>query len=136
MSVPCSSAPFNKEELSAILKFGAEELFKEPEGEEQEPQVRTSSNTECCHPLHLCVLIVTCYLVKEMDIDEILKRAETRENDPGPSTVGEELLSQFKVQPPHSSLRSDLLVVFGRTDTFSVCVGGQLLHDGGRRNRH
>lgn len=34
-----SSAPFNKEELSAILKFGAEELFKELEGEEQEPQV-------------------------------------------------------------------------------------------------
>uniref|UniRef100_A0A4W6DSB4 Chromodomain helicase DNA binding protein 1 n=1 Tax=Lates calcarifer TaxID=8187 RepID=A0A4W6DSB4_LATCA len=70
-AAPSSSAPFNKEELSAILKFGAEELFKEPEGEEQEPQ--------------------------EMDIDEILKRAETRENDPGPSTVGEELLSQFKV---------------------------------------
>lgn len=37
--VSCSSTPFNKEELSAILKFGAEELFKEPEGEEQEPQV-------------------------------------------------------------------------------------------------
>uniref|UniRef100_A0A8B9EPM7 DNA helicase n=1 Tax=Anser cygnoides TaxID=8845 RepID=A0A8B9EPM7_ANSCY len=54
-STPSSSTPFNKEELSAILKFGAEELFKEPEGEEQEPQ--------------------------EMDIDEILKRAETREND-------------------------------------------------------
>uniref|UniRef100_A0A7N6AXM2 DNA helicase n=1 Tax=Anabas testudineus TaxID=64144 RepID=A0A7N6AXM2_ANATE len=70
-AAPSSSAPFNKEELSAILKFGAEELFKEPEGEELEPQ--------------------------EMDIDEILKRAETRENDPGPSTVGEELLSQFKV---------------------------------------
>ncbi|XP_054880826.1 chromodomain-helicase-DNA-binding protein 1 [Poeciliopsis prolifica] len=70
-SAPSSSAPFSKEELSAILKFGAEELFKEPEGEELEPQ--------------------------EMDIDEILKRAETRENDPGPSTVGEELLSQFKV---------------------------------------
>ncbi|XP_037340666.2 chromodomain-helicase-DNA-binding protein 1 [Pungitius pungitius] len=70
-AAPSSSAPFNKEELSSILKFGAEELFKEPEGEEQEPQ--------------------------EMDIDEILKRAETRENDPGPSTVGEELLSQFKV---------------------------------------
>lgn len=35
-----SSTPFNKEELSAILKFGAEELFKEPEGEEQEPQVK------------------------------------------------------------------------------------------------
>uniref|UniRef100_A0A8C3HZS1 Chromodomain helicase DNA binding protein 1 n=1 Tax=Chrysemys picta bellii TaxID=8478 RepID=A0A8C3HZS1_CHRPI len=70
-ATPSSSTPFNKEELSAILKFGAEELFKEPEGEEQEPQ--------------------------EMDIDEILKRAETRENEPGPLTVGDELLSQFKV---------------------------------------
>ncbi|NXQ49343.1 CHD1 protein, partial [Catharus fuscescens] len=38
-STPSSSTPFNKEELSAILKFGAEELFKEPEGEEEEPQV-------------------------------------------------------------------------------------------------
>lgn len=35
----CSSNPFNKEELTAILKFGAEELFKEAEGEESEPQV-------------------------------------------------------------------------------------------------
>ncbi|OCT98562.1 chromodomain-helicase-DNA-binding protein 1 isoform X2 [Xenopus laevis] len=70
-STPSSSTPFNKEELSAILKFGAEELFKEPEGEEEEPQ--------------------------EMDIDEILKRAETRENEGGPLTVGDELLSQFKV---------------------------------------
>ncbi|OXB66600.1 UNVERIFIED_CONTAM: hypothetical protein H355_014216, partial [Colinus virginianus] len=69
-STPSSSTPFNKEELSAILKFGAEELFKEPEGEEEEPQ--------------------------EMDIDEILKRAETRENESGPLTVGDELLSQFK----------------------------------------
>lgn len=32
-----------------------------------------------------------------MDIDEILKRAETRESDDQPSTMGEELLSQFKV---------------------------------------
>lgn len=39
-----SSTPFNKEELSAILKFGAEELFKEPEGEEQEPQVTKLAN--------------------------------------------------------------------------------------------
>uniref|UniRef100_A0A8D0C002 Chromodomain helicase DNA binding protein 1 n=1 Tax=Salvator merianae TaxID=96440 RepID=A0A8D0C002_SALMN len=70
-SAPSSSTPFNKEELSAILKFGAEELFKELEGEEQEPQ--------------------------EMDIDEILKRAETRENETGPLSVGDELLSQFKV---------------------------------------
>jgi chromodomain-helicase-DNA-binding protein 1 len=32
-----------------------------------------------------------------MDIDEILKRAETHENEPGPLSVGDELLSQFKV---------------------------------------
>lgn len=32
-----------------------------------------------------------------MDIDEILKRAETHENEAGPLTVGDELLSQFKV---------------------------------------
>ncbi|KAJ8417551.1 hypothetical protein AAFF_G00223940 [Aldrovandia affinis] len=62
--------PFNKEELTAILKFGAEELFKEPEGEESEPQ--------------------------EMDIDEILRLAETRESDHG-SSATDELLSQFKV---------------------------------------
>ncbi len=42
--------------------------------------------------------VIACSAVQEMDIDEILKRAETRENDPGPSTVGEELLSQFKVK--------------------------------------
>ncbi|XP_062861371.1 chromodomain-helicase-DNA-binding protein 2 isoform X2 [Trichomycterus rosablanca] len=62
--------PFNKEELAAILKFGAEELFKEPEGEELEPQ--------------------------EMDIEEILRLAETRESDQG-SSATDELLSQFKV---------------------------------------
>ncbi|XP_028307576.1 chromodomain-helicase-DNA-binding protein 2 isoform X2 [Gouania willdenowi] len=65
-----NSNPFNKEELSAILKFGAEELFKEAEGEESEPQ--------------------------EMDIDEILRLAETRESDQG-SSATDELLSQFKV---------------------------------------
>uniref|UniRef100_A0A8B9F511 DNA helicase n=1 Tax=Amazona collaria TaxID=241587 RepID=A0A8B9F511_9PSIT len=37
-----SSNPFNKEELTAILKFGAEDLFKELEGEESEPQVQTA----------------------------------------------------------------------------------------------
>lgn len=37
-----SSNPFNKEELTAILKFGAEDLFKEIEGEESEPQVINS----------------------------------------------------------------------------------------------
>lgn len=43
-----SSTPFNKEELSAILKFGAEELFKEPEGEEQEPQVKKKKKPSEC----------------------------------------------------------------------------------------
>lgn len=41
-----SSNPFNKEELTAILKFGAEELFKEAEGEESEPQVPPGAT---CH---------------------------------------------------------------------------------------
>ncbi|XP_074651720.1 chromodomain-helicase-DNA-binding protein 1-like isoform X2 [Tubulanus polymorphus] len=63
-----TSTPFNKEELSAILKFGAEDLFKEESGEELEPQV---------------------------DIDEILRRAETREVDD--KDDDNELLSQFKV---------------------------------------
>ncbi len=60
--------PFNKDELSAILKFGAEELFKDEEDGDDE---------------------LVC------DIDEILKRAETRED--APAMVGDELLSAFKV---------------------------------------
>ncbi|CAH2254792.1 jg15380 [Pararge aegeria aegeria] len=63
-----ASNPFNKEDLNAILKFGAEELFKDDDENEEDP---------------VC------------DIDEILQRAETR--DEGPSMVGDELLSAFKV---------------------------------------
>ncbi|XP_021925185.1 chromodomain-helicase-DNA-binding protein 1 isoform X3 [Zootermopsis nevadensis] len=63
-----STTPFNKEDLTAILKFGAEELFKDEEDGDEDP---------------------TC------DIDEILRRAETR--DDAPATVGDELLSAFKV---------------------------------------
>ncbi|KAG0728026.1 Chromodomain-helicase-DNA-binding protein 1 [Chionoecetes opilio] len=63
-----NSTPFNREELNAILRFGAEELFKDDDENEEEP---------------VC------------DIDEILKRAETRED--APSMAGEELLSAFKV---------------------------------------
>lgn len=44
--------PFDKHELNDILKFGAADLFKEKEGEELEPEV---------------------------DIDNILMGAETRE---------------------------------------------------------
>lgn len=63
-----NSNPFSKEELAQILKFGAEELFKEGDTGEEEPQV---------------------------DIDEILKRAETRE-EPS-SAPSDELLGAFKV---------------------------------------
>lgn len=63
-----TTTPFNKEELNAILKFGAEELFKDEEERDEE---------------------LTC------DIDEILRRAETR--DEGPTMAGDELLSAFKV---------------------------------------
>ncbi|XP_066248842.1 chromodomain-helicase-DNA-binding protein 1 isoform X1 [Euwallacea similis] len=59
--------PFNKEDLTAILKFGAEELFKD-EDVDEEPNC---------------------------DIDEILRRAETR--DEAPTMAGDELLSAFKV---------------------------------------
>lgn len=34
-----SSIPFNKEDLNAILKFGAEELFKDEEDGDEEPVV-------------------------------------------------------------------------------------------------
>ena len=34
-----ASVPFNKEELTAILKFGAEELFKDDEEHDDEPAV-------------------------------------------------------------------------------------------------
>ncbi|CAB0038921.1 unnamed protein product [Trichogramma brassicae] len=62
--------PFNKEDLTAILKFGAEELFKNCEEDQGDEEP-------------VC------------DIDEILRRAETR--DEGPTTAGDELLSAFKV---------------------------------------
>lgn len=54
-----------------------------------------------------------------MDIDEILKRAETRENDPGPSTVGEELLSQFKV-------RKSVIIVYVSISFCWMCISCSL----------
>ncbi|XP_031564506.1 chromodomain-helicase-DNA-binding protein 1-like isoform X2 [Actinia tenebrosa] len=71
-TAPSTTTPFNKDELASILKFGAEDLFKEAEGE-QDSQLQ------------------------EMDIDDILRRAELRTSDDQPQTVGEELLSQFKM---------------------------------------
>ncbi|XP_055712394.1 chromodomain-helicase-DNA-binding protein 1 isoform X2 [Phlebotomus papatasi] len=63
-----NTTPFNKEDLSAILKFGAEELFKDEQENDDD---------------------LVC------DIDEILRRAETR--DEAPTMAGDELLSAFKV---------------------------------------
>lgn len=37
-----NSTPFNKEELTAILKFGAEELFKDEDNADEEPTVSLS----------------------------------------------------------------------------------------------
>merc|ERR1719244_1998759 len=64
------NTPFNKSELNMILKFGAEDLFKSEETEEQD---------------------------KEVDLDAILESAETREDEEAPqSEANKELLSAFK----------------------------------------
>ncbi|XP_050203614.1 protein CHROMATIN REMODELING 5 [Mercurialis annua] len=65
---------FDKNELSAILRFGAEELFKEDKNEEESKKRLLS-----------------------MDIDEILERAEKVEEKEAVGEEGHELLSAFKV---------------------------------------
>ena len=65
-----SGQPFSKEELNAILKFGAEELFKEDDDKDNDEPV--------------------------CDIDEILKRAETRTEDQT-DCDDDGFLSAFKV---------------------------------------
>jgi hypothetical protein len=81
-----SSIPFNKEEINSILKFGAEELFKEKEPDPTNATT-TSNNMNDQEEKEENQLY---------DIDEILKRAETREETNHLSAT-EELLSQFKV---------------------------------------
>lgn len=41
-----NSNPFNKEDLTAILKFGAEDLFKDEEGGDEEPTVRIMAHLD------------------------------------------------------------------------------------------
>lgn len=65
-----SSAPFNKEELSAILKFGAEELFKEPEGEELEPQVCSYTKFYVHNYTYLLTYLLKCVFIYERHIFE------------------------------------------------------------------
>jgi len=74
-----NNSQFSKEELQAILKFGAEELFKG--GSNQEDQ-------EKAH--------------EENDLDEILKRAETKDSED--QSEHSEFLGQFKVADFGSSL--------------------------------
>uniref|UniRef100_A0A2P2MEX3 Protein CHROMATIN REMODELING 5 n=1 Tax=Rhizophora mucronata TaxID=61149 RepID=A0A2P2MEX3_RHIMU len=65
---------FDKNELSAILRFGAEELFKEDRNDEESKKRLLS-----------------------MDIDEILERAEKVEEKEAEEEQAHELLSAFKV---------------------------------------
>ncbi|KAJ4756240.1 Chromodomain-helicase-DNA-binding protein 5 [Rhynchospora pubera] len=65
---------FDKNELSAILRFGAEELFKEEKNDEESKK-----------------------RLESMDIDEILERAEKVETKSAEGEAGSELLSAFKV---------------------------------------
>lgn len=62
-------------ELSAILRFGAEELFKEDKSDEDSKKK-----------------------LESMDIDEILERAEKVETKGGDEEPGNELLSGFKAR--------------------------------------
>ncbi len=71
MMVFYSNVPFDKDELNAVLKFGAADLFREGDGDDK--------------------------ALQEMDIDDILRRAETQESFPEALAAGSELLSQFKV---------------------------------------
>lgn len=64
-------------ELSAILRFGAEELFKEEKNDEESKKRLLS-----------------------MDIDEILERAEKVEEKEATEEQGSELLSAFKARQP------------------------------------
>lgn len=66
-------SPLMQNELSAILRFGAEELFKEDKNDEESKKRLLS-----------------------MDIDEILERAEKVEAKGADEEDGHELLSAFK----------------------------------------
>ena len=72
VATPFRSIPFDKEELTAVLKFGAEELFKESRDEQGDKELQ------------------------EMDIDEILRGAEAQTTT-DESSSHSDLLSQFKV---------------------------------------
>lgn len=47
-SATTANNPFNKEDLNAILKFGAEELFKDDDENDEEPVVSLHLALTCC----------------------------------------------------------------------------------------
>lgn len=65
-----------------------------------------------------------------MDIDEILRLAETRESDPG-SSATDELLSQFKV----TEASFPTMVGTFQLKSVSTGAGSKLLHHGGEHPR-
>ena len=69
-----STNPFNKEELNAILKFGAQDLFNQNEDNDEDEEEND-----------------------HIDIEDILNKAETRSTEENTGGVCEDLLSQFKV---------------------------------------
>jgi hypothetical protein len=76
-STTTDNRPLTKEELNTIIKFGAEDLFKE-NAPHEEGSVEEES--------------------QRIDIDEILRRAETRQDDDSSlRNSSEDLLSQFKI---------------------------------------
>ena len=66
-----TQVPFSKDELDALLKFGAEEIFKDDLEQDRR--------------------------LEEMDIDAIINQAETATMEPKVNSKAEELLSQFKI---------------------------------------
>lgn len=80
-----SSIPYTKDEINSILKFGAEELFKEKDSNNL--TTASTSGDQIQDEREELQLY---------DIDEILKRAETREEN-NHTSASEELLSQFKI---------------------------------------
>ena len=71
-----SGSEYTKEELDAIIKFGAEDIFKDDDNESQQQQQQNSG---------------------EIDIDKILERAEVVNSSGSTETPAEELLNTFKV---------------------------------------
>jgi len=95
-----STMPFNKEELNTILKFGAEELFKEGDDEDEVQVTSICISTDWLMMMVMMIMMVIMMLFMvwcQVDIDNILLMAETHSSDEMKNSATDELLSQFKV---------------------------------------